>query len=82
MAIGKIFYPAAIEAAGSVGAAEMTRPRFVAMTKDQRMPDWSVFRVMNLMRISLKRTRFWVLRICRTRLILALARFDFGTGCL
>jgi hypothetical protein len=39
MAIEKIFYPAAIEAAGSVGAAGTPRPRFVAVTKDQRMPD-------------------------------------------
>jgi hypothetical protein len=28
MAIDKIFYPAAIEAAGSVGRAGMTRPAF------------------------------------------------------
>jgi hypothetical protein len=32
MAIDKIFYPAAIEAVGSVGGAGMTRPRFLAAT--------------------------------------------------
>jgi hypothetical protein len=47
MSIERIFYPAATMAAGSVS--------YLGGVKELQ------FRVMNLMRISLKRTRFWVL---------------------
>ena len=64
MSIERIFYPAATMAAGSVS--------YLGGVKELQ------FRVMNLMRISLKRTRFWCCA-CARRWILARAGLDFGT---